>query len=727
LQPIHTGRLALLVTTLLAPTGPCALAQSAAEPAASAIPQTQALETVVVTAQRRRERLQDVPIAIDAFTGRDLKAAQVIQPIDLASHVPNLTVKNAVGNTAPVFSLRGISLNDFATNGTQPVGVYVDDVYLVNNSQLGFQLMDMERVEVLKGPQGTLYGRNTTAGAVSFITNKPSQTFGAGVDFTVGDYGLLSTDAYVTGPLTPTLSARFAFSGERQFDGYFTNDLTGKNWGQSRRVAGRGELLWEQGETSVLFSLHAGIDKSDNWYYKYIADASGFPLGQQLQAGAKAGNPDIFHGQHTIQPFIDNQSTGGVISVTHNFDGFSLKSITGLEQLLYQRSEDYGSVPAPDGQNIYGGHLSQYSEELRLTSSDSGRWKWIVGAFAGHDRLNESDIYNEISNPIYQGYVFNEKYVQNTTSLAIFTSNTIELLPKLHLTLGGRFTHEERNYNGGTLVLKSDPALAFDTCPCVVNTRLNYNVPTGKAGLDYKIGNVLVYTSISDGYKAGGVTGFYVTDTGAKAPYQPEFVNAYEAGVKSDWLDGHLRLNASLFYYDYRDLQAFGVIHNEFRIFNVTKSRVQGSEIEADIIPFPGLKINSGLGLLDTRVQKSNVGGILPGYTLGNAPKIEWDNSVAYTLNLANEQKIAAVLEADFRGSTYYYVQNNPLQRQESYWLFNPRLTWSGPADHWSATVFLKNAGNRHYYREIFNDAADVIGFPAPPLTYGFTLSYRWR
>jgi iron complex outermembrane receptor protein len=139
----------------------------------------EALEQIVVTAQRRSEKLQEVPVAVDAFTGARLAESGAVQPLDLAVVTPNLTTKNAVGNTAPIFALRGLSLNDFATNGTQPVGVYLDEVYLVNNSELAFQLMDLERVEVLKGPQGTLYGRNTTAGAINFITNKPTPNFEA--------------------------------------------------------------------------------------------------------------------------------------------------------------------------------------------------------------------------------------------------------------------------------------------------------------------------------------------------------------------------------------------------------------------------------------------------------------------------------------------------------------------------------------------------------------------
>lgn len=685
-----------------------------------------ALETVVVTAQKRSEKLQDVPISVSAFTGRDLREKVVVRPVDLGNQVTNLTTKNAVGDTAPIFSLRGISLNDFATNGTQPVGVYVDEVYQPNNSQLGFQLMDVERVEVLKGPQGTLYGRNTTAGAVSFITNKPTDRFGAGVNLTVGDYGRVATEAFVNGPLAPNLSGRIAFAGERQFDGYFTNDRNGESWGQVRRVAGRGQVLWQGNDTSVLVSVHGGLDRSDNWYYKYIADASGLPLGQTLQGIAKSGNPDIFHGVHTLDPapFINNQDVGGSITAQHDYGAFSVKSITSGENMLYQRSEDYGSVPAPNGWNRYNGHLGTASEELRLTSTDQGRWKWIVGVFAGWDRLNESDIYNELQNPIFEGYVFNERYTQNTTSLAVFTNNTIELLPGLRLTLGGRYTYETRHYVGGTNILQSDPALAFDTCPCTTDRRLTYNVPTGKVGLDYRIGPTLVYATASTGYKAGGVTGFYVTDPGGKAPYQPEFVNAYEIGQKSDLLGNRLRLNASLFYYDYRDLQAFGVIDNEFRIFNVTKVKVDGAEIETQFVPFPGLTVSSGLGLLETRVEKSNVGGVNEGNTLGNAPKVEWQNTISYRWQLRDGLTASAALEAIYRGSTYYYVQNNPFQRQGAYWLFNPRIGIDG--ERWTARAFILNAGDRHYFREIFNDGGSIIGFPAPPRTFGFSLGYRW-
>jgi iron complex outermembrane recepter protein len=377
------------------------------------------LAEVVVTAQKREQNLQDVPIAVTALTGSQLTDAGAVQPIALAELTPNLTAKNAVGNTSPIFALRGIGLNDFATNGTQPVGVYLDDVYLVNNSQLSFQMMDMDRVEVLKGPQGTLYGRNTTAGAISFITNRPTDTFDSRVSVTEGDWQTSGVEGYVNIPISSTLYSRFSYSYDRQGEGFFVNDETGQHWGASNRGAWRGQLLWNLEDTHVLVNYHGGVDKSQDWYYKWIAEAvPGQSAISTYDASLAAmANPNIFNGNHAIspQPYIDNLSNGLTVSVDHDYGFATLKSISAGEDLEYHRTEDYGSIPVPDGWNTYVGHQVQYSEELRLTSNGDHTWNWILGAFLSHDRLHESDIYNELYNPIYYTYIFNEDYVQSTT------------------------------------------------------------------------------------------------------------------------------------------------------------------------------------------------------------------------------------------------------------------------------------------------------------------------
>ena len=709
------------------------------------------LSEIVVTAQKREQNLQDVPVAVDAFSGAALQAAGAVQPVDLGAVTPNLSTKNAVGNTMPIFTLRGIGLNDFATNGTQPVGVYLDEVYLANNSELSFQMMDMQQVEVLKGPQGTLYGRNTTAGAVNFITNKPSQTFDAGVDVIGGQWKLFGLNAYVNGRITDTLSGRFSVSGERQFEGYFVNDVTGQSWGQTRRFNWRGQLLWDLGRTRVLVNLHGGVDQSDNWYYKWIDEAvpGQTAVSSQLAALAAQANPNIYHGNHTDQPppYIDNLATGLTATIDHDFGVATLKSITSIENLDDVRTEDYGSVPAADGWNRYAGHLVQYSEEARLTSNGTRAWNWIVGAFAGRDRLRESDVFNELQNPVYSTYILSEAYLQTTTSAALFTHNDIALTDALHLTVGLRYTEEEKHYTGGTRPLPgehgSNPFFPDGTVcvpSCLVDTVLKYHEPTGKVGLDYRFDNVLTYISASRGYKSGGVTGFYVTDVGAKAPYNPEFINAYEMGFKSSWADQRLRFNGAFFYYDYKDLQAFGVVPNpagalEFRIFNIAKSRVDGLELETSWLPFAGFKWDVGLGLLRSKVLASNIQTIAPsgalvgivGNRLGNAPNIELDTGISYHWLLAEERTLTVEVDASYRGGTFYYVQGDPRQFEAARTLVNPRLTLGGPDDVWKLSVWAKNVTNKQYFSEIFNDGGAVIGFPAAPRQVGATFSYHWH
>ncbi|MDB6091380.1 MAG: TonB-dependent receptor [Gammaproteobacteria bacterium] len=702
------------------------------------------LTEIVVTAQKRAQNLQEVPVAVNAFTGAQLSEAGVVQPLDLAEMTPNLTAKNGVGNTAPIFALRGISLNDFATNGTQPVGVYLDEVYLANNSQLSFQTMDMERVEVLKGPQGTLYGRNTTAGAVSFITNKPTNQFDSRLSLTAGEWDLFSAEGYVNGPLTENLSGRFSLSAERQLKGFFEDDATGRNWGQSRRASWRGQLLWNLGDTHILANLHGGIDKSDNWYYKWIGEAvpGQTTVSTQDAALAAVANPNIYHGNHAFSPSIDNLSNGLTLSADHDYGLATLKAITGIEDLEYARTEDYGSIPVPNGWNDYAGHLLQYSEELRLTSNGDHAWNWIVGAFVGHDRLRENDLYNELQNPLYYTYVFGENYVQTTTSAALFTHNEVRLTDALRLTLGLRYSDEQKRYRGGTTALGGDHSsnvfFPNDTVcvpNCLVDSVLKYREPTGNIGLDYRFDNVMLYSSASRGYKSGGVTGFYVTDSGAKQPYKPEFINAYEVGFKSSWAGNTLRLNGALFYYDYKDLQAFGVIGNEFRIFNIAKSRVDGVELESSWLPFTGFKWDLGLGLLHTKVLESDIQTIDPsgnfvgivGNRLGNAPNLELDSGMSYHWPVSDKLMASVVVDANWRGGTFYYVQGDPRQFQPAYVLVDPRLTLSDAADVWKISLWAKNVTNKKYYREIFNDGASVIGFPAAPRQIGASFSYHWQ
>jgi iron complex outermembrane recepter protein len=673
------------------------------------------LEEVFVVAQKRSQNMQEVPVAVSAFSGEDMKNVGVTEPVNLAAQTPNLSTKNAVGNTAPIFSLRGISLNDFATNGTQPVGVYVDEVYMVNNSQLSFQMFDVERAEILKGPQGTLYGRNTTAGAVSFITRKPSDETEIDASITVGNYEMVRTEAAVGGALTNNLSGRFSFAGERQLGGYFTNDVTGDEHGETKRYGWRGQLLWDATDaTSVLLNIHGGIDKSDNWYYSFVADESGLPEGAAI-AAADPDDGDIYRGRFNSSPTLDNDSLGATVKVEHDFETVKLTSISSYEAMDYARSEDFDSTVLSAGNNDYSGALDAYSQEVRLTSDGATDWFWIVGAFYGYDKLEEDDVFNESEHPFFYGLVLNEKYKQETTSFALFTHNEIQLSEAWRLTAGLRYTDEERSFVGGTIGFAE------------IDSEVNYSEWTGKLGVDYLIDDHMIYSSFSRGYKAGGFTGFFTFVPEEKQAYNPEFIDAFELGIKSTLADGAVRLNGAVFHYQYDDLQAFGSKDGFFRIFNIEEAVVIGAEIEMNWLPAEGWRIDTGLAVLDTEVNKSSLAEAPEGNKLGNAADLQFNIAASYEWNLSHRLLAFVGIDASYQDDIFYSISNNPNQLQESYTLANARAGVRDADDIWSVTGWVKNLTDKEYFGEIFSDGALAIGFPAAPRTYGVTLAYRWQ
>lgn len=673
------------------------------------------IEEIVVTVQKREQNLQEVAVAVTAFTGLDLLDQGITQAKDIASQTPNLLTKNAVGNTAPIFSIRGVSLNDFATNGTQPVGVYVDEVYLVNNSQLSFQVFDVERVEALKGPQGTLYGRNTTAGAVNFISKRPTDDFDANVTLTVGNYETFNVEGAISGSLGENLSGRFSFASENWGQGFFTNTVSNDDHGAVERLGWRGQLQWDTPAATWLLKMHGGRDASDNWYYSLLANESGLPEGDLIVA-ADPVDGDIYRGAFNSYPKIENESSGVSLTVDWDRDGFSIRSISAYEALDYGRQEDFDSTTFSAGNNDYSGELTTYSQELRITSTGERDWDWIVGAFYGADELSEVDVFDETDHPFFLGLVLDEIYNQETTTLAIYNHNEIHLTDTWTATAGMRLTDEERTFDGGTIGFAE------------VNNTVSYSELTGRLGLDYSFAdNAMGYVSYARGYKTGGFTGFFVFDPAEKDPYNPEFINAYEVGFKSDLANRLLRLNGAAFRYDYEDLQAFAGVDGFFRIFNVESVRVTGAEFDAWWVPAESLDIKVGIGLLNTEVTKSSLPDVAVGNRLGNAPELQFNTSISYEKPIDNGNILRASLSTSFQDDVNYSITGNPNQIQAAYWLTNARLSIVLAHGRWSVSIWGKNLGNEEYFGEIFSDGALAVGFPAARRTVGLTASLGWE
>ena len=282
------------------------------------------LEEVIVTAQKREQSFNDVGISVTALTGDDLAALRMNQPIDIAAQTPNLRINNIIANSIPNVTIRGVGLNDYATNNNPAAGIYIDEVYLVSPAMLSFQMHDLARVEVLKGPQGTLFGRNTTAGAVNFIANRPTEEFEAGATLEYGRFGYASGQGFVSGELAPGLSGRLSAQRIRQSDGHQTNRVNGEDVGKIDSTAWRGLLQWQPTERlDFLLNVHGGKDDSDVFLIKIDNPFS----------AEDDGDRDVFSSGASVDTRQDIDSEG--FSLTANWEfaqQLTLTSISAFRQ-----------------------------------------------------------------------------------------------------------------------------------------------------------------------------------------------------------------------------------------------------------------------------------------------------------------------------------------------------------------------------------------------------------
>lgn len=418
------------------------------------------IEVIEVTSQKRQQNQQKVGIAVTAFSEDMLETLGVEQPIDIAQHTPNLNVKNVLNKSAPIFTIRGIGNAAFTSNSVAPVGVYTDELFLPTNSMMSFSVFDVERVEVLKGPQGTLFGRNTTAGAVSFITKRPSDVSEGNFSLTLGNYGVVEAEAAYGGAISDNLSTRIAGKWTYQDEGTFENTLTGNKLGASDTFAVRAGFLLELDDAEIYWNIHGGRDRSENEPWIAIGtgalDNPSSPAtetpglnGMQYRnpclskddnsamdfvnnsncvdrLGYHDNNHDLRVGEFSKEPKIESDSFGALINAKFDFDLFSLTSITGYESLDKMAEEDFDGGPHQIGDGNYSNEVSLFSQEFRFASNEPlfGKMNWMAGAIYYVDSQHITDIYGYRDRLNHDVLV---DFEQDTTSIAIYAHTDTQL------------------------------------------------------------------------------------------------------------------------------------------------------------------------------------------------------------------------------------------------------------------------------------------------------------
>lgn len=699
----------LAIVCSLCPSGG-ALAQEAADAEAEGVGE------IIVTAQKRTENVQDIPIAIDALGGEALQDRRISGADDLVRQFPNLSLKQSSAVNSGV-SIRGVGTQNIHLTAQQAVGQYLDEVSLVTPFSSAFGLFDLERVEILRGPQNTLFGRNTTGGAINYVTRRPkaSDGFNGYAMVNVGRFNRIDVEGAIGVPLGDTVAIRLA--GQMQTrDGVFKNITTGGEIGKTKRYSGRFGIAWDpDSDTSIFLSGHVGYNRGTDGPRKAIGilAADGVSPCPELNLGdlafreansclapSKTGlfNPSTSTWRAAYQA-ADNTADvdfeGGSFRFRHDFGGFSLTSISSFDRTKLTYSTDVGGLPYTQFQFFQNGRYDVYSHETRIASEGNGPLKWILGGYWSYENDKLAAIVrNNVAGPPTYAVVPMVSVDQKAEIISFYGQADYELTDRLKVSAGLRWTGDQRKalrdviaVLDSTTGLPGAPRLAPDfrfsrefltglatgfTRPCgpgIVGCRgpltpLEQNVSkvAGKVSIDYKVADdVLAYASYSRGFKSGS---FDIRAQGAfngtgNTPVGPETLDAYEVGIKSRFLDRKVQLNVSVFRYDWTDLQAFGSIPVFGPAFiNVPKSRLTGAEFELKVAPGGGFRANLSGGYLDTKVLDK---GILTAQTavvgapLQQAPKWSFNGDVNQTFDLGDGTVSARL------GGRYVGVQYNDL------------------------------------------------------------------
>jgi iron complex outermembrane recepter protein len=729
------GKLLPLIPTLLGACG-SAYADTATEetPTAAAPGGTESLmQEVVVTARKKEESLQSVPIAVSAFSAQKLEALDITESGDVARFTPNFNWNSEYGKTSPEIYLRGVGSNNFMPNNTGPIAVYQDNVYIGPNVAQAFGVFDLDRVEVLKGPQGTLYGRNSTGGLINFISRKPEigQAGNGYVDVEMGEYGTVNTQAAIGLPLSDTLAFRLAFAENRN-DGMWRNDNPDSGVsrsGNTNDVSVRAQLLYQPNpQLSVLFNLHDEISRTDVEPFKSIGFNCpvGVSPGFSLSTGSNC--PDFFGFRDTAnvnQTFAENSmedldARGGFVQTTYDFGPVKLTSLSAFDTADHRRFDDSDGTPEIELNVHFKDDFDYGSQELRLAGG-SGRLDWTAGGYYYHEVYRGFTLLDSFDiDPTY-GSGVDKKFA--TESHAVFGEANYRLTDQWRLSAGARWTSETKwvdrfnaltfNSTGLDHFIGSLADLTGINTATYTDIRTDkektFRKPTWRLSTDYTFTEgVMAYSSLSTGFKGGEINGL----PGVSEPTKiiaPETLDAAEIGLKSAWFDRKVVLNLAYFYYWYKNEQVstFSDLAGQTVavLDNATNSIIHGIDADIEFAPTRNWYFSGALGLIDAHYGRyfSPEAGQLSGNRIAFVPEKKATLLARRQWALPNGGAIALQGDLIAVGNLYFQPTNAPYLRGPGYTVFNGALKYLSSDGRWTFSLLSKNLTNKAYLSSGFD------------------------
>lgn len=694
----------ILVSALAlgASAGPAMAAAASAAPQGADSDATTRLEEVVVTATRRSENLQSVPIAVTAITEAQIAGAGVVRADQLSQLAAGLVVNNSTWATQP--AIRGVGTRNSGAGDESNVAIYIDGVYQPSMNSNNFNLLNVERIEVLKGPQGTLFGRNSTGGALNVITRKPSDDASGEVSLGYSSYNTFRALGYLTGPLAPGLSGDVAVVYETG-DGYVHDLVRGGRIGDAEKFTGRARLRWQPSDGTE-FTLASSYSRNDDPNTFLVSTQNGNTVGATVPGNLIATRPYTFAGG--FKPTTLTKQFDINLQASFDLGKVSLESTTDYQENDLSVTVDNDATPAAllaTGSPDF--YLDSISQEFRLVSAGDSRFKWIAGVMGywSTSKLNPFNFYVGV-NPgpsARPAFALNAK--QNTSAFAAFGEATWEVVDNLFLTGGIRYSFEEKKF----YVTGSAPprdSVDFDSWTPRLSLRYQY------------ASNGSVYATYSRGFKSG-VFNSNALAAGV-APVQPEYIDNYEVGVKAEptsWL----RTNASVFKYNYKDLQtiaASGAI-GVSTLQNVGKAKAHGIDLDIQAVPTKGLTLNLSAEYLHARygnspgvstsvpILSSGRPGVPNGTLIGNQTVFRnlsgnhLTRAPELTLILGATYKFDALAgEVTLAGNVNYndgfFIEAGNRLRQPAYTMVNASAGWADPKGRYQVTLWAKNLADEN-------------------------------
>jgi iron complex outermembrane receptor protein len=745
-------------------------------------------DEIVVTARKREESLQEVPIAVTVLSNEIMEAQSMRDLNDIGDFTPNLDVSMSNGITggpseATVY-IRGIGQIDTEMFTDPGVGIYVDGVYLARAQGSILDLLDLERVEVLRGPQGTLFGKNTTGGAINFISKRPHGEPAHMVELTTGAFSRRDVKAKVNTPLAQGLFASVAFSLANR-DGYAESLATGERFNDDNRDSVRGALRWlasedvvldltvdyyREGETALDMTLLGVAQTPLLEFYNRVTGDAGLPIiGQDFVTG------DLTRSYSTGQRYADGDVLGTTLIVDWSIlGGASLRSISAYRRIDFQHDVDADGTPLTFLQRSNHQQQDQLSQEIQLSGSAlDDRLSWLIGGLyfteSSHDESWATvwgDIFAALEaapGPLYAppfypsslcdpgppppgmpclggaGNPFNMMFYEGagdftrmqleTSSSALFGEATLSVTDKLSATAGLRYTYEEKQLDYFVRYAHGTPDVAL-------YNQDSWNALSPRFSLTYQATkDLLLYSSAAHGFRSGGFNG-RPQQRGVLDPFDPETLWAYEVGFKSDWQNRRLRLNGAFFFYDYTDIQfSAGLADDDgravFVLQNAGKAKAWGYELEMTARPGRGWLWTASLAHIDNEYTELNdvePNGVTLDSKFPKTPKWSLTLSPQYSFGLGNAGKLTLRADYSYRSKIYNDVSNSSLVTQEGYGLLHARMVFLPTSESWELALFGTNLTDEEYlvHGMFIPSLGPAIGVAGRPREWGLTTKLRF-